>query len=73
MTHDAPILVRHLEARGRRIPIHFFRNAGGSVCGRFLLGDDDTPIIDGPTPEAVFALIEGMFDTVMLARGVRLL
>ncbi len=71
MTNDKPIAVRHLEARGRRIAVHFFRNAGGSVCGHFLFGVGDTPIVDGPTPDAILSLVEEMLDTVLLARGVR--
>ena len=70
MNSTEPIAVRHLEARGLRIPVLFFRNAGGSVSGRFLLGENDTPIVDGPTPEAVLSLVADMIDTVLLARGL---
>jgi hypothetical protein len=71
MTKDKPIAVRHLEASGRRIAVHFFRNAGGSVCGHLHLGAGDTPIVDGPTPEAILSMVEEMFDTLLLARAVR--
>ena len=71
VTNNEPIAVRHLEARGRRIPVLFFRNAGGSVNGRFLFGADDTPIVDGPTQEAVLSLVADMFDSLMMARGLR--
>ena len=39
------------------IPVHFSRNAGGSVAGRAVLGAQDTPILDGPDPEAVLARV----------------
>lgn len=60
--------VRHLRAGGRLIPVHFFRNDGGSVCGRFVLGAQDTPIVDGPDPEAVLALLRDVIDGLLLAR-----
>ena len=62
------IEVRHLRAGGRLIPVHFFRNAGGSVAGRFLLGAEDTPIVDGPTPEAVLEVLRDVIDGLLLAR-----
>src|SRR3989442_11682101 len=45
------IAVRYVKAAGRTIPVHFFRNDGGSVAGRFMLDPKDTPILDGPNPE----------------------
>ena len=71
MTNQEPIEIRHLEARGRRITVLFFRNACGSVCGRFLFGRGDTPIVDGPTPEAVLSTVADMFDSLLLARELR--
>ncbi len=68
---DEPIAVRHLQAGGRRIPVLFFRNAGGSVCGRFVFGEGDTPIVDGPTPDAVLLLVADMVDSLLLARELR--
>ena len=62
------IAVRHLRAGGRLIPVHFFRNDGGSVAGRFVLGAQDTPIVDGPNPEAVLALLRDVIDGLLLAR-----
>jgi hypothetical protein len=62
------IAVRHLRAGGRLIPVHFFRNEGGSVAGRFVLGEEDTPIIDGPNPEAVLDLVRDVIEGLLLAR-----
>jgi hypothetical protein len=62
------IAVRHLRAGGRLIPVHFFRNAGGSVAGRFVLGAQDTPIVDGPSPEAVLEILRDVIDGLLLAR-----
>ena len=62
------IAVRHLRAGGRLIPVHFSRNAGGSVAGRAVLGVQDTPIVDGPDPEAVLAVLRDVIDGLLLAR-----
>jgi hypothetical protein len=64
------IAVRHLRAGGRLIPVQFFRNANGSVAGRFMLGAQDTPIVDGPDPDAVLALLRDVLDGLLLARQV---
>jgi hypothetical protein len=50
------------------IPVHFFRNDGGSVAGRFVLSAQDTPIVDGPNPEAVLDLMRDVIDGLLLAR-----
>ena len=68
VTQQKLIAVRHLRAGGRLIPVHFFRNDGGSVAGRFVLGAEDTPIVDGPTPEAVLAVLRDVIDGLLLAR-----
>ena len=62
--------VRLIRADGRLIPVQLFRNDGGSVAGRFLLGAQDTPIVDGPTPEAVLALLRDVIEGLLLARKV---
>jgi hypothetical protein len=62
--------VRHLKAGGRLVPVHFFRNDNGSVAGRFMLGAKDTPIVDGPDPEAVLELFRDLLDGLLLARKV---
>jgi hypothetical protein len=62
------IEVRHVVAGGRLIPVHFFRNAGGSVAGRFMLGAQDTPIVDGPDPDAVLEILRDVLDGLLLAR-----
>lgn len=68
MDHHKIIAVRHLRAGGRLIPVHFSRNDGGSVAGRALLGAEDTPILDGPDPETVLALLRDVLDGLLLAR-----
>jgi hypothetical protein len=65
---DKLIAVRHLRAGGRLIPVHFFRNDGGSVAGRCVLSAQDTPIIDGPNPDAVLDLVRDVIDGLLLAR-----
>ena len=67
--HNQPLIsVRHLQACGRSIPVHFSRNAGGSVAGRFFFGVEDTPILDGPTPEAVLEVMRALLEDLLLAR-----
>jgi hypothetical protein len=61
--------VRHLRVEGRRIPVLLFRNGPSSVEARCLIHPGDTPILDGPSPEAVLALLAGVIDDLLLARG----
>ncbi|HZX94713.1 MAG TPA: hypothetical protein VFE90_09375 [Myxococcales bacterium] len=68
VTQPKIIAVRHVRADGRLIPVHFFRNQGGSVAGRALLGAHDTPIIDGPDLDAVLDLLRDLMDSLLLAR-----
>lgn len=68
MNHKNLIEVRHLRAGGRVIPVQFFRNDGGSVAGQAVLGAQDTPIVDGPSPEAVLELLRDVIDGLLLAR-----
>lgn len=70
MNQPKPIETRHLRAGGRLIPVQFFKNAGGSVAGRFVLGAEDTPIVDGPTPEAVLEVLRDILEGMLLARKV---
>jgi hypothetical protein len=63
------IAVRYVRAAGRLIPVQFYQNDGGSVAGRFMLDPKDTPILDGPTPEAVLALWQDVMDGLLLARA----
>lgn len=62
------IAVRHLRAGGRSIAVHFFRNQGGSVAGRALLSEQDTPIVDGPDPDTVLEILRDVMDSLLLAR-----
>jgi hypothetical protein len=68
VTKPKIIAVRHLRAGGRSIAVHFFRNQGGSVAGRALLGEQDTPIVDGPDPDTVLELLRDVMDSLLLAR-----
>jgi len=61
--------VHHVEVRGRRIEVQFTRNPGGSVAGRAVLGAKDTPILDGPDPEAVLTLFREVLEGALLARN----
>jgi hypothetical protein len=69
VTSQKLIGVRHLRSEGRRIPVLLFRNGCGSVAARCLIHPGDTPILDGPSPEAVLALVAGVIDDLLLARG----
>ena len=61
--------VRHLRSEGRRIPVLLFRNGPSSVAARCLIRPGDTPILDGRSPEEVLALLAGVIDDLLLARG----
>jgi hypothetical protein len=63
--------VRHLRSEGRKIPVLLFRNGTGSVAARCLIHPGDTPILDGPSAEAVLALVAGVIDDLLLAREAR--
>jgi len=69
VTDQKLIGVRHLRSEGRRIPVLLFRNGPSSVAARCLIHPGDTPILDGPSPEAVLALLAGVIDDLLLARG----
>ncbi|TMB08104.1 MAG: hypothetical protein E6J64_02910 [Deltaproteobacteria bacterium] len=69
MTDQKLIGVCHLRSEGRRIPVLLFRNGPTSVAARCLIHPGDTPILDGPSPEAVLALLAGVIDDLLLARG----
>jgi len=61
--------VRHLRSVGRKIPVLLFRNGPSSVAARCLIHPGDTPILDGPSAEAVLELLAGVIDDLLLARG----
>ena len=60
--------VRHLTVAGRSIPVELFRNDGGSVAARCLLGGGEMPIIDGPSTEEVMAALEDAIEGLVFAR-----
>ena len=68
MSGEKIIAVRQLHAGGRWITVQFFRNEGGSVAGRAVLGAQDTPILDGPDADAVLDLLRDVMDGLLLAR-----
>ena len=61
--------VRLLKVRGRCVPVLLFRNRSGSVAARLVLGKEDQPILDGPTPAAVLSVIEDALESLLLARS----
>jgi hypothetical protein len=61
--------VHHVQSEGRKIPVQLFRNGSGSVAGRCLIDQGDTPIVDGPSPEAVLELLAEIIDDLLLARN----
>jgi hypothetical protein len=65
-----PILIetRHLSAMGREVPVQLFRNACGSVSARCVLGAGDTPIVDGPTADAVIQILQESLEALLLTR-----
>jgi len=69
VTSQKLIGVRHLRSEGRRIPVLLFRNGRGSVAAQCLIHPGDMPIVDGPSPEAVLAVLAGVIDDLLLARG----
>ena len=69
VTEHKLIGVRHLRCDGRKIPVLLFRNSAGSVAARCLIDPGDTPILDGPSPEAVLSLVAGVIDDLLLARS----
>jgi len=71
VTAQKLIGVRHLRSEGRKIPVLLFRNDSGSVAARCLIRPGDTPILDGPSAEEVLALVAGVIDDLLLARGAR--
>ena len=68
VTPNKLIGVRHVNAGGRTIPVLLF-NDGRSVSAHCLLDDEDTPILDGESPEAVLALVAEVIDDLLLARS----
>ena len=63
------IAIRHVESRGRRIPVLLSRNEHGSVAGRLLIAADDSPILDGPTLDSVLSLIQATLEGLLSARA----
>jgi hypothetical protein len=62
------IEIRRLEVGGRTIVVELFRNAGGSVAARCVLGDAEMPILDGPSAEEVMAAVEDAIEGLLFAR-----
>lgn len=64
------IAIKQLTSEGKQIPVLIFRSPRGCVFARCLLGVDDTPIVDGETPEAAFALLEDLLGEMLTARAL---
>jgi len=64
------IEVKQVTADGKQIPVLIFRSSRGTIFARCLLSDGDTPIVDGPTAEATFALVEDLLDSILLSRAL---
>jgi len=62
------VAVRHVQASGRRIPVFLTRNEGGSIAARCVLDNGDSPIIDGPSTEAVLEMLQDAIDGLLIAR-----
>ncbi len=69
MNRNDLIDVREVRSGGRRVVVELFRNAGGSVAARCVLGDEDMPIIDGKSAEEALATVEDALEGVLLARA----
>lgn len=69
MSQEDLIGVREVRAGGRSVVVELFRNAGGSVAARCVLGDRDCPIIDAKSPEEAMALVEDALEGLLLARA----
>jgi hypothetical protein len=66
--HDL-IDVREVRSGGRMVVVELFRNAGGSVAARCVLGERDNPIIDARSPEEALAVVADALEGLLLARA----
>lgn len=71
MGHESLIGVREVRSGDRTVVVELFRNAGGSVAARCILGAQDQPIIDARSPEEALALVEDTLEGLLLARAGR--
>ncbi len=71
MDGSKPIAIRQVQVAGRTIAVELYRNRGGGVAARCLLGGRDMPIIDGDDEESVLAAVEDVLETLLFARGRR--
>jgi len=69
VNRDDLIEVREIRTGGRRVVIQLYRNAGGSVAARFLLGEADMPIIDADSVEEALATAADALEGALLARA----
>ena len=69
VNRDELIDVREVRSGGRRVVVQLFRNEGGSVAARCVLGEADMPIIDGRSAEEALATVEDAIEGVLLARA----
>jgi hypothetical protein len=71
MNDSKLIGIRYLSVGDRKVPVVLMRNETGSVAGQCLLGNDERPIIDGPTVAEVLAMIASCIDGLLFAREAR--
>lgn len=69
VNRDDLIEVREIRTSSRRVLVQLYRNAGGSVAARFLLGETDMPIIDGASVEEALASAADALEGALLARA----
>lgn len=69
VSHGDLIGVREVRSGGRSVVVELFRNAGGSVAARCVLGEQDCPIIDARSPEEALALVEDALEGLLMARA----
>jgi len=61
--------VREVRAGGRSVVVELFRNAGGSVAARCVLGEADRPIIDARSADEAIAMVSDVLEGLLLARA----
>jgi hypothetical protein len=64
------IAIRRLVCDGREIEVLLFQSDGGRGFARCVLATNDTPIVDGATPEAAFGLVKELLGEMLYARAM---
>lgn len=69
MNREDLIDLREVRVGGRSVTVELFRNAGGSVAARCVLGERDNPIIDARSADEALALVADVLEGLLLARA----